>query len=262
MPASPKSLARALAALLVTVFSLLAVMLTQAATASAQVSIVPGSVKGGTTETFAFRLANQRAGTDSNRLEIIFPAGPPIAFAEVQPARGWTAKINPRPLDPPVRSGDRTISQVVGSIVLEGGKVGPGQFEQFLVTLGPLPEQGDLVLETIQGYTNGATDHYSAQAGNAPVIVVSPNAAVGAPPPAVIESNQREQAAEAARQQAEEPAAGDGGFTPFTFLWGVLGLAFLVVALVGLRTFLLRRAPKAPEAPADSEPEPEKVTNP
>lgn len=252
MPASPRSFARAAAALLLASCALLGL----AAPAAAQVSIVPGSVKGGSTETFAFRLANQRTDTQSNRLEIVFPQSPPIAFAEVKPARGWTAKINPRPLDPPQQSGDRLISQVVGSIVLEGGEVGPGQFEQFLVTLGPLPEQGDLVLDTVQGYTSGASDRFSAAAGNAPVIVVSPNAAQGAPPPAVIEANRADQAVAAAEQQAEEQA-NSGGITPFAFLWGVLGLAFLVVALVGLRTHLLHRRAPDPEPT----PEPEKVSN-
>src|SRR5204862_247799 len=106
MSSSPKSFTRFVTALFTTVLATVLGLLALATPADAQVSIVPGAVKGGDTETFSFRLANQRSDTPSNRLELVFPQNPPIAFVQVDPVNGWTATIRPRPLNPPVKVGD------------------------------------------------------------------------------------------------------------------------------------------------------------
>ena len=135
-----KALSRTLSALLTAVLGVLAL----SAPAAAQVSIVPDRVAGGGTQTFAFRLANERADTKSTRLELVFPQNPPVAYVEVAPAQGWTATVRPRPLDPPLQAGGKVISEAAGTLVFEGGAVAPKQFEQFLVTMGPLPADGRL----------------------------------------------------------------------------------------------------------------------
>jgi uncharacterized protein YcnI len=202
-------------------------LLAIAPAAQARVSIVPGAVSGGGTTVFAFRLANERTDTTAVRLELTFPQSPPIAFAEVAGVRGWTATITPRDLPTPVQAGDRTISQVVGSIVLSGGSVGPRQFEQFLITLGPLPTDGRLAFDAVQGYANGQADTFTGAA--APGITIGPGNVVGAPPvggpanPGVPDT-------------AREAAA--GGAT-WTLLWVALGVAVAFIVLVGIRTRLL-----------------------
>jgi len=220
--------------------------------AQAKVSIVPGSAKGGDTATFAFRMANQQTDTTSTRLEILVPQDRNIAFAEVAAAPGWTAKITSRPLAQPLRSGEKTITEVVGSIVLEGGSVGPRQFEQFLITLGPLPAEGALTLDITQSYSNGRVEKWTG--ANAPSIALSPAGAAAAPP-VLAGSNEGSDTPDSVTggQSASDSGAGGSNVPALALMWGALGLAIVIVALVGIRARL--RADRSPAPEAEEVPE-------
>jgi uncharacterized protein YcnI len=156
-----KTLARALTAILTTALFSVVCMLTLAPAASARVTIVPGSVKGGETQSFAVRLSNERTGVSTTRLELTFPADVQIPRVKVAKIKGWTATVATRRLDPPVTVAGEEFDEVVDSIVLEGGEVAPKQFEQFIVTAGPLPQTGRLVFAATQGYSDGSEDRWT-----------------------------------------------------------------------------------------------------
>ena len=157
LPFAPRFVTLVVTFLLATTLGLLAL----AEPAAARVSIVPGAVKGGGTETFAVRLANERQDTSSNRFELVFPKDIPISSVEVVPVEGWTATVHQRRLARPVEVDGQVVREVAASIVWEGDRVGPGQYEQFLVTLGPLPRDGVLAFAATQTYTNGDTDTWT-----------------------------------------------------------------------------------------------------
>ncbi|GAA5172942.1 MULTISPECIES: DUF1775 domain-containing protein [Amycolatopsis] len=229
---SRKAFARVLCALAAVVLGPLA----GAVPAAAQVSIVPDRVDGGGMRTFAFRLANERTDTRSTQLELVFPQNPPIAYVEVAPVPGWTVTVRPRPLEPPVAAGGKVISEVAGALVFAGGSVAPREFEQFLVTMGPLPADGQLAFEATQSFANGAIAHWNGQTSPAPVITVGSGAAPAAAPasaaggPAKADGGTGAVAAEAAPR-----ASGTTGGPPFAVLWGAVGLALVVIAVVWYR---------------------------
>ncbi|HVW43966.1 MAG TPA: DUF1775 domain-containing protein [Amycolatopsis sp.] len=202
--------------------------------AAAQVSIVPDQITGGGTQTFAFRMANERHDTTATRLELTFPQDPAVAFVRVEPVRGWTETVHSRPLNPPVKAGDKMISEVAATLVLEGGSVPPGQFEQFLVTMGPLPPNGAIVFEATETFANGAVSHWAATPGQGPTISLGPSTQPGAAT-APAAAPQDEAAMSAAPAQTAPRAADAGGGPPFGVLWGALGLAGLVIAAVWWR---------------------------
>lgn len=235
-------------------------MLLLAPSAAARVSIVPDQAIGGDTETFAFRLANERLDTPSTRLELIFPQDIPIAYAKVDPAPGWKVTINPRPLNPPAKMGDKVVNQVVGSMVFEGGSVAPHQFDQFMVTLGPLPKDGRLVFESIQTFANGAVERLATPPAPgqtspaAPVITIGDTAAAAAAAPAPAASGDQNDDAGTALAvpgQTNTTAPAESGGAPLGLLWVALALAVLVIAIVTIRAVLLRR--RAPEPPVEGE---------
>ncbi|WIX98855.1 DUF1775 domain-containing protein [Amycolatopsis mongoliensis] len=236
-----------------TLFTLLAAVLgvlASSAPAVAQVSIVPDRVAGGGTQTFAFRLANERTDTNSTRLELVFPQTPPVAYVKVAPARGWTATVRPRPLDRPIEVGGKTISEVAGSLVLEGGAVAPRQFEQFLVTMGPLPADGRLLFEATQAFANGAVAHWNATTSPAPAITfgtgpAAPAAEAGSAGPV------RADGVDAPGEQAAPQGGGGIGGPSFAVLWGAVGLAFVIVAVVGYRARRRASAEAAPHPEAE-----------
>ncbi|HVV14474.1 DUF1775 domain-containing protein [Amycolatopsis sp.] len=222
-----KALLRSLFVVCAAVAGLLAL----SAPATAQVSIVPDQINGGGTQTVAFRLANERPDTKTTRLELTFPADPPIAYVKVDPVPGWTVTIRPRPLNPPVTVGGQTVSQVADALVLEGGPVGPGEFEQFLVTMGPLPADGKLAFEATQNFADGSTGHWGGQ--TAPVLTLGSGVAPGGvPAPASPEA----QAANAPQTQpTAAPVKSSASGAPFALLWVALAVAVLVIALVYFR---------------------------
>jgi uncharacterized protein YcnI len=163
-----KSLTRVLTATLATALVSVISTLVLSPAASARVTIVPGTVGGGGTETFAIRLANERS----------FPTDIVIPSVKVAPVDRWTATVRTRPLDPPLTVGGQAIDEAAASIVWEGGEVGPNRFEQFLVTAGPLPPDGRLVFTNVQGYADGTEDRWTDPAApgtpGAPTIVLVP----------------------------------------------------------------------------------------
>lgn len=251
-----KTFVRILTALCTAAIGVLAL----SAPAAAQVSIVPDQTSGGGTQTFAFRLANERTDTKSTRLELDFPQDPPIAFVQVTPVPGWTATVHSRPLNPPVEVGDRTVSEVAASLVLEGGAVPPGQFEQFIVTLGPLPATGRLVFQATQGFANGAVAHWTDTPGqNSPAPVITLGQPVAAAPAATSAPTgaapQQDVTSSVPTYQADTPRAESGGGPPLALLWGALGLAAVIIAIVWHRARRRRKGLADPENDLFDEPE-------
>ena len=155
-------------------------MVAFAPAASARVTVVPGSVKGGGTETFAVRLSNEQSDLVTTRLELTFPTDVVIPLVKVAPVRKWKVKVTMRQVDPPVTLDGEEVDEAVESIVWTGGEVAPKQFEQFLVTAGPLPaEGGRLMLAAAQGYEDGSVDRWTEPARQgwpgAPTIAITPS---------------------------------------------------------------------------------------
>src|SRR4051794_22871844 len=180
MACSRKTFPRILLATLTTALVSMICMLALAPVASARVTVVPGSVQGGGTGTFAVRLSNEQPDLVTTRLELTFPTDVVIPLVEVAPVAGWDVRVDMRPVEPPVTVDGEEVDQAVASIVWTGGEIAPRQFEQFLVTAGPLPADGGrLVLAAAQGYDDGTVDRWTepAQPGwpGAPTLAITPD---------------------------------------------------------------------------------------
>ena len=240
MARPPNAFPRVLTRIVTTALVSAVCALALAPAASARVSIVPGTLQGGATQSFAVRLANERSGVSTTRLELTFPADAPIPQAAAAKVRGWTATVTMVPLEPPVTVGDEVLDEAVGSIVWEGGEVAPKQFEQFLVTAGPLPPDGRLVFTATQGYSDGSEDRWAEPAAGkgagAPTIGIVGGAGTAGDQPA-----DRSAAGSVAAQTDGAPV---GAVLNNLLLWALVAAAVLVVAaaflFVGYRSLGLR----------------------
>ncbi|MFG2293140.1 YcnI family protein [Streptomyces sp. NPDC048603] len=125
-------------------------------TAFAHVSVQPaGEAAQGGYATVNFKVPNERDNASTNKVEVSFPADHPLSSAMPQDVPGWVSSVEKTKLDKPLEVHGKQITEVVSKITWTGGKIEPGKFQQFPVSIGKLPENTDeLVFKAIQTYDN------------------------------------------------------------------------------------------------------------
>ncbi|WP_405583981.1 YcnI family protein [Streptomyces sp. NBC_01190] len=127
-----------------------------AAPAFAHVTVTPNTAPKGGYSTVSFKVPNEEDSAATVKLEVNLPVDHPIASVSIQPVPGWTARVTTSKLATPLKNDDGTVDQAVTKITWSGGKIAPGQFQQFPVSLGPLPSDADaLTFKALQTYDNG-----------------------------------------------------------------------------------------------------------
>ncbi|MBZ4015894.1 YcnI family copper-binding membrane protein [Streptomyces purpurogeneiscleroticus] len=123
--------------------------------AFAHVTIQPGQAAKGDYATVDFKVPNERDDASTVKVEVDLPADHPLASAMPQPVPGWDVKVTKEKLDKPVESHGEKLTEAVTRITWSGGRIEPGQFQQFPVSIGALPEDADqLVFKALQTYDN------------------------------------------------------------------------------------------------------------
>lgn len=127
-----------------------------AAPALAHVSIQPGTAEQGGFTKVAFRVPNERDNASTTRIEVSFPTDHPLAFVSVKPVPGWDVKVTEGKLPKPVKTEFGDLEEAVTTVVWSGGKINPGEFQEFEVSMGQLPKDVDtLTFPTKQTYSGG-----------------------------------------------------------------------------------------------------------
>ncbi|KQW12573.1 YcnI family protein [Streptomyces sp. Root369] len=134
-----------------------AAVLTAAGAASAHVTVHPDSyAKGATDGALTFRVPDESDTASTTKVQLFLPTDHPLLGVLVSPHDGWTAKVTDTKLRTPVKTDDGTISDAVSEITWTGGKIGPGQYEDFDVAFGQLPDDtAQLTFKTLQTYSDG-----------------------------------------------------------------------------------------------------------
>jgi uncharacterized protein len=131
-------------------------VLLAAVPAFAHVTVQPGSAAKGSYSTVNFKVPNEEDSASTVKLEVNLPADHPIASVSIQPVPGWTAQVTKSKLATALKTDDGTVDEAVTKITWSGGKIAPGQFQQFPVSFGPLPDDVDaLPFKALQTYDNG-----------------------------------------------------------------------------------------------------------
>ncbi|MFD6180280.1 YcnI family protein [Streptomyces goshikiensis] len=124
-------------------------------TAFAHVSVQPGDAAKGGYATINFKVPNERDNASTTQLEVNFPVDQPLTSVMPQDIPGWTVKIEKSKLDKPLTVHGKQINEAVTKVTWSGGKIEPGKFQQFPVSVGKLPEDADqMVFKAIQTYDN------------------------------------------------------------------------------------------------------------
>ncbi|MDQ4104983.1 MAG: YcnI family protein [Actinomycetota bacterium] len=124
--------------------------------ASAHVTVNPRTAEQGGFTKVSFRVPNERDTAATTQLEVNFPTEDPIAFVSTRAVPGWTSTVQKTKLEQPITTGEGQITETVSSITWTGGEIAPGTFEEFDVSLGPMPTDTDqLIFKALQTYDNG-----------------------------------------------------------------------------------------------------------
>ncbi|MEV6816490.1 YcnI family protein [Micromonospora sp. NPDC051296] len=201
-----------------------------AAPASAHVTVNPNEAKQGGYGRFAFRVPNESDSASTTKLEIFLPENAPVGSVSTMPVPGWTVAVEKRKVDPPVLVHGSEISEVVAKVTWTASgaaAIAPGTFQEFPISMGPLPEVDQMVFKALQTYSNGDVVRWidEPQPGTepaAPAPVLTLTAATPATPSA---------------QPAESPAVAGGAADEGDDGNGLavgLGVAGLIAGVGGL----------------------------
>ncbi|WP_446666477.1 YcnI family copper-binding membrane protein [Flexivirga sp. B27] len=196
--------------------------------ASAHVTVNPDTAEAGSYTTLVFKVPTEKANASTVKVEVDLPTDHPFTSVSYQPVAGWTAKITTSKLDKPVKSESGTITEASTKIVWTASKsaaIKPGEFQQFPVSLGVVPDVPSVSFDAIQTYSDGSVVKWDdpTKPGKAepehPAPVLTIGAASASPAPSNAPS------VSPAPQPADDSS--DAG------VWfGVGGLAVAVVALL------------------------------
>jgi uncharacterized protein YcnI len=124
--------------------------------ASAHVTVNPGEVEKGSFAALTFRVPNEWDDAGSTSLEVNLPEDQAFTSVRVKPLQGWTAQMTMRTLDQPIDNNGEQITEVVSKITWTGGVINPGEYQEFDVSIGRMPEDVDsLAFPSIQTYSSG-----------------------------------------------------------------------------------------------------------
>ncbi|NJC73583.1 YcnI family protein [Planosporangium thailandense] len=214
----------------------LATVLLAAAPASAHVTVNPSNAAQGGYAKLTFRVPNEKDNASTTQVEVNIPQDTPIASVSVKPLTGWTATATKSKLAQPIKSDDGEITEAVTKIVWKANSpdtaIQPGQFQEFDVSAGPLPETDKIVFKALQTYSDGDVVRWIEEpaadgkepAHPAPTLKLAKASSVSGAATATSADANGSGTAKAADDTARSRAGLGLGF----------GIAALVVALAGL----------------------------
>ncbi|WP_141579970.1 YcnI family protein [Actinomadura sp. WMMA1423] len=143
-----------------------------ATAAAAHVSVNPKTAEQGSYSKVSFRVPNERDDASTTKLVVNLPVDHPLSSVSVRPLPGWTVKVEKSKLPEPLKTEGGELTEAVTKITWSGGKIEPGRFEEFDVSMGPLPTDTDqLVFKADQTYSGGEVvkwDQPPAEGANEP----------------------------------------------------------------------------------------------
>jgi periplasmic copper chaperone A len=205
------------------------------AAASAHVTLQPSTAPADGFTRLDVRVPNERDDASTVKVDVRLPPG--FAFVSYEPQPGWKVTVRREKLDEPIEvEGGFEVDEQVARITWSGGRIGPGQFVDFGLSLRmPNGEAGEkLTFKALQTYDDGDVVRWiGPEDAEEPAPVVTLAAAGsggghGAPgsDTAVSSSDDAAGAAENASAPAETSTADSGG--------DGLAIAALVVAVLAL----------------------------
>ena len=207
-----------------------------AAPSWAHVTVNPDTATQGGYTALSFRVPTESYSASTTKVQVFLPQDHPLASVSIKPHPGWHAKVVTKKLATPLATDDGQVTEGVFSITWtpdsKQDAIAPGEYDEFDISVGPLPEVSSLTFKTLQTYSDGSVVRW-----------IDPPAAEGQPEPEhpaptlALVSAGTEDAATTSGSTEGGDDGGDG--TATTAL--VLSIVALLLGAGALATSLLRR---------------------
>lgn len=119
----------------------------------------PGAARGGSDQEITFRVPVEEQQA-TVKLTVALPTSTPIASVLVKPVAGWTHTEKTTKLATPINTDDGEITEAISQITWTasaGHGLKPGEFGEFTIIAGQLPDAASLQFSAIQTYADGST---------------------------------------------------------------------------------------------------------
>ncbi|MBO9554538.1 YcnI family protein [Cellulomonas sp.] len=127
--------------------------------AQAHVRVVPESTTAGGWTVLTFRVPTESDTASTTSVTVDLPLGTPLAHVATKQVPGWTATVVEADLPEPVDLHGTTLTRAPAHVTWTadpGSEIAPGEFQEFALQVGPLPDAGTaLVLPAHQSYSDG-----------------------------------------------------------------------------------------------------------
>ncbi|MGH8899009.1 MAG: YcnI family protein [Egibacteraceae bacterium] len=180
-----------------------ALMLLSASAALAHVTVRADNTSPGGFAKYTVRVPNESASASTTKVEVKVPAG--FEEVSVQPKPGWTVQMEG------------------GVLAISGGKIGPGQFDEFSFSAQNPKTAADITFPAVQTYDDGKVVNWIGQPDAeepAPVVQIAGT-------PEAEHGGAGHDGSEAAPAASDAPAASGRSALP-------VAIAALIVGLLSL----------------------------
>ncbi|HEX2049741.1 MAG TPA: YcnI family protein [Actinomycetota bacterium] len=211
-----------------------------AAPAAAHVTVQPAEAPAGAFFRFVVRVPNERPDAATTKVEIQFPES--LVFVSFQPKQGWKRTVTMTEPSEPIEAFGEEIDEVVDTVTWSGGRIGPGEFDEFGFSARVPEAAGELEFPALQTYEGGEVVRWigpaDAEEPAARVAVVDLGAPEGAGELSLLADLRRDVAAldgggEGSADAPDDDAGSSGA--PALVSWGALVLAALALAVAVAR---------------------------
>ena len=114
--------------------------------ASAHISVSPEEAVQGGLARLTFRVPTESDTASTTKVEVFLPEDAPVANVSTMPVAGWTVAVQ--------RKTPEAVS-VITWTASKSAAIKPGEFQEFPISLGPLPNVDEMVFKALQTYSDG-----------------------------------------------------------------------------------------------------------
>lgn len=126
--------------------------------AQAHVRVFADNHTSGAYSALTFRVPNESDQASTVKVAVELPQDTPFLYVSTKPVDGWTAAVTEATLPEPVDASGTSITKAARTVTWTADRdaaVKPGQYQEFAISVGPLPAAGTVMLPATQTYSDG-----------------------------------------------------------------------------------------------------------